>query len=913
MRRSPNENWPRENLHKLQTSRRLTSSALEEGTDLEENPTRQQHESSLTHSQLHAPPTSVSSPFSAKNRKPYYVTKFQTLISSSRCNMFGLRSGRAKLGLALAFLTVLVLQSVSAPFDLVLNKIILHTSGCNAFSEQDTWALVNPNNNENSESSYLGTQRGEFIEGWNVGKEDSPDQPWITSLPVDKVSYPRVPVDDLQLLPVRARAKTIAVVTSGLKPFNKFGGIGTMFYNYIQLYLAEGFVVHVYYAGHIKHIHTVKDDLKEFNLVNDRIHIHLIDEPDDESFATLTYPKVYGTIEMESSNQIYLMLKHESTKYSFDTFLFHDYRGIATATIQAKRAGIAFLETTIIVVCHTSSYNSAFFNARLTTQNEAVAYELEDYTRNYADVVVFVSQALCDQLAKLSIYDNLDTPAKKLIMPNFVYGDLYDRVAFNDFGVMENPTKFAFFGRLDTLKGIDVFFEAIRILVAKVHADPELTSIGEIAIIGDYPLRSEVTRSMVDERAKELSACGINLQQFNNLMTVEAAQKMLDEGYVAVLPSLYENYPMALLEALYFGVPVIHGDAGGQSEVSKNNYNIFHHSDPRNLAAVMARVMKEGIKQDHPAVTQKEVHESYVKLAGVDSSKFVPLKSIESDEFEEMVEDCSDVTFAIITFLKRFEETKDLLIRLMGQSCSKFKVILFVNSPCEKNVCFLDLGDKVVAHFGEDLRVLLPPRGSQISVSDARNIMIREVQTKFTVLFDDDDVPRDDFIEVMKKATVLQGADLMTSHAGFVEERPSVEDVTSNTVNLHHVSLAGGNTGPAANFHVHHTGKANVLLRTSFAQRIGPCLPELSIGTSPFVDWGMYTNYILNKAKIGVVPESMYYYKMHSTGSIFYESTDFTKYLGAKKIVNEYCRFYKLDTMGCEVLWMAKQIALKKK
>ena len=80
---------------------------------------------------------------------------------------------------------------------------------------------------------------------------------------------------------------------------------------------------------------------------------------------------------------------------------------------------------------------------------------------------------------------------------------------------------------------------------------------------------------------------------------------------------------------------------------------------------------------------------------------------------------------------------------------------------------------------------------------------------------------------------------------------------------------------------------------------------------SPFVDWGMYTNFILHNAKIGVVPEPMYYYNMESTGSIFYESNDLTEFLGAKEIVNEYCRYYKLDTMGCEVLWMTKQIAMK--
>jgi len=159
----------------------------------------------------------------------------------------------------------------------------------------------------------------------------------------------------------------------------------------------------------------------------------------------------------------------------------------------------------------------------------------------------------------------------------------------------------------------------------------------------------------------------------------------------------------------------------------------------------------------------------------------------------------------------------------------------------------------------------------------------------------------------MLRAAIHGKADLVTSHAGFLHERPSRDDVEKSRVKVHHVSLAGGNAGPVANFFVHHTGKANVLMRTSVAQHLGPCLSELSISMSPFVDWGMYTNFILNKATISVVPESMYYYKINSKNSIFYGASDFMKFVGAKKIVNRYCEFYKLDVMGCELLWVSRQ------
>ena len=79
------------------------------------------------------------------------------------------------------------------------------------------------------------------------------------------------------------------------------------------------------------------------------------------------------------------------------------------------------------MTCHTSSYNSAFFNGRFSSIDDSVINELEDYARNYADVSVYVSHALRDQLAKQSIYGKgTASPAKVVVLPNFVYGDVYD-------------------------------------------------------------------------------------------------------------------------------------------------------------------------------------------------------------------------------------------------------------------------------------------------------------------------------------------------------------------------------------------------------------------------------------------------------------------------------------------------------
>jgi len=251
--------------------------------------------------------------------------------------------------------------------------------------------------------------------------------PWVTALPVDKQAYPRVEVDDLQKLPLRTTSpsNSIALVTIGLKPFTKFGGIGTMFYNYVELYANRGFDVHVYYTADLEFTKTsdlfTPDEVRKA-FPSSNIHVYALDNLLESGGGK--FSKVYGTKEMERSNLIYKVLNEENSKGKFEAVIFHDYRGIAAATIQAKQAGIAFADTLLVVTCHTSSYNSQFFNARLANENDAVLNELEDYTRNFADVTVFVSHALRDQLHKLSIYETVDTDAKTLVLPNFIYGGM---------------------------------------------------------------------------------------------------------------------------------------------------------------------------------------------------------------------------------------------------------------------------------------------------------------------------------------------------------------------------------------------------------------------------------------------------------------------------------------------------------
>jgi glycosyltransferase involved in cell wall biosynthesis len=102
-------------------------------------------------------------------------------------------------------------------------------------------------------------------------------------------------------------------------------------------------------------------------------------------------------------------------------------------------------------------------------------------------------------------------------------------------------------GRLSREKGVDKLLEAWRLL-----GETPL----ELAIVGDGPLRMELERRAVP---------GI---RFEGRLGPEDVRRRMLAARVLVLPSVwYEGQPMAVLEALAAGLPVLASSVGGMPEL----------------------------------------------------------------------------------------------------------------------------------------------------------------------------------------------------------------------------------------------------------------------------------------------------------------------------------------------------------
>jgi glycosyltransferase involved in cell wall biosynthesis len=178
-------------------------------------------------------------------------------------------------------------------------------------------------------------------------------------------------------------------------------------------------------------------------------------------------------------------------------------------------------------------------------------------------------------------------PAEKLLhLPNFV--DL-DHWHPNNLEGPQERDAYIYFGRVSTEKGLRTLLES-QSLWEKKFAD------GEIA---DPPLHLLLAGS---------GPCDGNMRAFAALLKLESLEILgpldwdelrtaLGRSRFSVLPSeWYENGPMAALEALASGLPMVGTDIGGIPEMIENGVNgiIVPPRDPEKLLAGLIKASRLG-------------------------------------------------------------------------------------------------------------------------------------------------------------------------------------------------------------------------------------------------------------------------------------------------------------------------------
>lgn len=160
-----------------------------------------------------------------------------------------------------------------------------------------------------------------------------------------------------------------------------------------------------------------------------------------------------------------------------------------------------------------------------------------------------------------------------------------------------SPQKYFFTAcRFVPEKGLDDLIKAYRMI-----KNPEF----KLVIAGSADHETDYSRRIKD-MARD--TYGVVL---TGVLTGHPLQELYSNAGLFVLPSYYEGLPIALLEALSYGLPVLVSDIGPNKEVPIPPNRYFKTGDIAQLAEKMAILIKQGISEEERTLQMEILKKGY--------------------------------------------------------------------------------------------------------------------------------------------------------------------------------------------------------------------------------------------------------------------------------------------------------------
>jgi glycogen(starch) synthase len=150
-----------------------------------------------------------------------------------------------------------------------------------------------------------------------------------------------------------------------------------------------------------------------------------------------------------------------------------------------------------------------------------------------------------------------------------------------------NTRTICFVGKLTVLKGMYAFTHAIKKILL-LHSDYKVIIAGRDELIPD---KKQSMRSWMEE---QLSAVSDEVL-FTGALDRTAVNELMGKSEICIVPSLWENYPNVVLEAMAAGCAVIASDRGGIPELinDKENGLLIDALDENSIKNAIEKLINE--------------------------------------------------------------------------------------------------------------------------------------------------------------------------------------------------------------------------------------------------------------------------------------------------------------------------------
>lgn len=263
-------------------------------------------------------------------------------------------------------------------------------------------------------------------------------------------------------------------------------------------------------------------------------------------------------------------------KHHPDIIHTHGYKTNVLGFLVAKLFGIP-----IVTTVH------GFYSNKMKTE---ILLRLSLMLLRHFDRIIVVSDQIKAELERAQV-----SSKKMRLIKNVPFIETKENLASastfrEEFGIPFNAKLIGFVGRLEPVKDCSLFIKTIP-RVIKSNPDSHFVVVGDGS--ERKSLESLVTELCIENR---VSFCGFRDDTMNVFQSLD----------LYVLPSINEGIPLAMLEAMSHGVPVVATRVGGIPEVIKDKVNGIL-VPPKNIEALAESIVES---LSNPNETAKRILEA---------------------------------------------------------------------------------------------------------------------------------------------------------------------------------------------------------------------------------------------------------------------------------------------------------------
>lgn len=521
-----------------------------------------------------------------------------------------------------------------------------------------------------------------------------------------------------------------------------------------------------------------------------------------------------------------------------------EYLGIAYYLQQFKWMGYKdYASLDILITCHAPSFLYLEYNhVPIYAFPQFWTGEMEKSSILCADILISPSYYLIKEIQKRM--------GKELTPVQYVRNPV--PVTNQTISIRRKSNFIVCFGKLSPLKGTFTLLQYFKDLWDNGFEHP-------LYIIGS-------TNNMFHPEGKTMGDIVIEKYSYyikKHLLVLEGEQppdtviKLLEQAHLVIVPSLVDNLPYTVLEAMHLGKIVLASKQGGQSEVIQNGVNgfLFDHQITddfsRQLRHILSldsetlnQVSENAQKTIHKDYTPAVIYQNKIQLindyiAGKEDNSNYPFLSIHSKQlFGEEVTLTGALLSVIIPYFNMGEFIDECVQSVIKAAVSETEIII-VNDGST-----LETSLKSLREIGEKYPVKIVHKKNE-GLALARNFGADVATGKFIAFLDPDDTVETDYYS--KALSVLTSK----SNVHFV-------GCWSNYIGNANGCWPAFNPEPPLLL-FHNLVSSTLVFRRSSFLSYGKYDPVFEYGME---DWDSVVNMIENNCGGLVLPEPLFNYRV---------------------------------------------------